>query len=515
MESESGKERIILARPGTLPWLGAGFCWFMAVLVTVIAIFRANLDDREVDWPKAIIVLLFWLILGTLPGLFAGLSQVVGTTEGLRWRKWLPWKPSLTWQTTSWEDITDFYDTTNALGTSSVVEVSDEKRLTFDSYWQGFILLRDIIVERAVHVESARDRNGKIAWMPKEARPVALPATFAYTEGRLKKLWRELLFSTISILGIIFVPAGLLLFLSPKRLPPIQTVDGLIIFLLLSSIGLFLVLAMGWSLYQEGCHFREAHQRRKQGEEFVAERDGLTVWREGEARKIPWEEIVGYEFPLFRSRKNRSQYGGVVRFRTRIGEEYSFTLLIDNAPLLATILRQFATEAVEFRRDQNEKEALGGVAARWGGGEEGKGARVFHRRTRTIRASVLSAYAVFAGALWAVVRLFLMPFSTAALFFFGPLALLFGFLAWDTTMEYLQDRVLVDKEGVTHINKRRRKQHKRWEDIERIWTEGNAISITGKDGSNMNLITSGYAYGNELSTLLTEHLALHRRASER
>jgi hypothetical protein len=275
-------------------------------------------------------------------------------------------------------------------------------------------------------------------------------------------------------------------------------------------------VVLGRLLYQQVGIYRDAKERQQRGERIVAAQEGLTIWQGDDARFVPWSAIIGYEFPLNFWRSGNGKYAIRPRIRTASNAEYSFSTQIEDYPLLIMILRTFATDAVEYKRSQNEKEALGGVAALWSGGEEGKGDRVFHRRTRTVQLSSIFIGFLFAVAVLASIQLpRLSDVGIYGLFLSVPVALFLGFSFYLSIAEYLRERFQVGTTGITYINKHGKARQLGWDEIAQERIEGNAISLEGKNGEKIQLDTSRYAYGNELPTLLVERIGEHRRASER
>lgn len=510
------KKRAVVSLPSASALIVAGIFGIIAIIILWATLSGLQSVYSDINWTPPLIGILCCVALGAAPGLYGMLSRVIADEQGLRWRIWLPWKPTLKWRTATWEEVRDFYVTVPRSGNTYHIETDGNPTLTLDANWETMVPLREAITEHAVAASAARDLDGNLRWMRKGMRRADFPITFSYSETKLKTRWLGLLIGSISsiLLCTLFAVSVLLLLLFIKEIAAQPGAVGSLVFY--AVLAVISAVGFGWVLYQQGSIFRDAKQRRLRGERIIAEADGLTIWREDDARHIPWETIIGYEFPLNYWNSTRGKNRVTPRIRTDNNAEYTYSTLIEDFPLLTMILRNFAKEAVEYKRDQNEKEALGGIAARWSGGEEGKGERVFHRRTRTLQISIWMIGFFFVTTILCAIQL---PQSSEngvyGLFLAVPAALALGLFLYSMIIQYQRERFQVGAEGVTYINKNGKASQIRWDDITQEQIGHYAISLGDANNNRIQLDPTRYAYGNELPALLTERLADRRRAAER
>ncbi len=254
---------------------------------------------------------------------------------------------------------------------------------------------------------------------------------------------------------------------------------------------------------------RETREHIRRGERFEVTRDTLTVWQEGEKQVIPWSDIIGYDEPVFTETFNLKD---TVRIRTIGGKEFSFTPLMDGAERFAEMLPLLARNAVAYRRGKNEQAALGGMELRWTGGEEGKGDRIFHRRTRTNLYDLLLTW----GSPTFMVAWFLLfgisipirlQFFPGIIILVACLAVFFNSsrVAIKRTRSYLYDRVILGKEAIQVIQFGKEKVF-RWDAVSYWSSDTNRVTLYDKDGTLLEFNPSEYAYGNELPDLIRESI---------
>jgi hypothetical protein len=508
----------IISRPG---WA----FWFLAAalgLAGVAGLFRMTARASAPggvgeSWEAMAFGIFFFsalLAAGGYLALYAGQNVVVADADGLRWRAWRRWTPNQAWQSCPWEDVTDFYVEAGAKGDSFGggirVETRDGHLLTVGAEWTQTTRLGEYLVERAVHADDARRLDGRRALLPRAIRPASLPITFEYRADALHKLRRGTLLSGLGAVAFFGTILGALAVVASSR----GRVDGPTPWLVFGGLFLLVAFLLGWQVYGVLREVSRALVHAAEGRKLVASRDGLTCWQDGESVFLPWGAIIGWEFAFEATHKGASNPPPTgVRIRAENGREVILNSLAGNFHLLRLLLREYATEGVEYNLTRNEAEALGGVARRWSGGEEGKGARVFHVWTRA-NLKILGSLALFPTlfgflALQSWFRFRSLDGLEPLLWFTALLCALPLFQVYWMAVA----RVEVDRDGLTRVGPRGRRTFL-WDEIARYNVEG-GIFLETRDGRRIEFPPALYAYGSELPALITENVARFRRAAER
>lgn len=465
--------------------------------------------------------------MAVLPGLLATIFGVLGgllaanglwpyariDAQGITWRNWRG-----TYRA-RWDEITDFYEVLpkasagrNPLLTGSAVVTQSGDTLHIPLDWVHRDVLRKRIVDQAINASVPHTSDEAGIWLPQGARLADFPVTFGYDKTLLRKERES---------AVRWILAGVLPCLIPCALAVAVLFDlniasspiGLLIvlgILLLPVVGILIYLGLKFRRSQQAR--RDALARAERDERFVANAQGLTFFMEGEGRTLPWDSIVGYDFALPTPTAPTLEPAPLCRIRSADGREFQFTNRISQFPLLQYLLRNLAPEAVEARKDNEQKEALGGIAARWTGGEEGKGDRVYHCRTRTLRNSMaIHGFMGGLGLVMTIVRI--IEWLTSAprpvpqpglhwiqftvYLFFLPV---FVFSA----LRYMTEKIIFRKEGIAR-RFARTEEFILWEEIKEVREEGGFLHVQGKNGQKISFIPSAYAYGSEIKERIAEY----------
>lgn len=426
--------------------------------------------------------------------------EIIADEKGLRWKE----KFRGEWQTASWEEVSDFYlEPPQRLQLYSVPSYSirfhDGRTLTFSAGWKNYRELAGTVAYHAKS-ESARRPDGTIGWELLGTRPADLPVSFAYSEEyalEVQKAIDRRVLTRVAIFGGVGIIAVLI-----HSSSMVSSMIGPLLIPLINE------LAHRPSKKQVS----EVKRRSQLGERFDVTNETLTFWQNGEPYSMLWSDIVGYDEPVFSVRPQED----TIRIRTITGKEFSFTSRMQGAATFAKIIALHAREAVAYRRGKNDQEALGGVDIRWTGGDEGKGDRIFHQRTRSNRKQLL--------LLWSIPLIQLIPFFL--LLKYGPLAIvllllvvIFMITALPKTYRYFRDKVVIAKDHIQVV------QHGKetilnWMDVVDLETTPTHLVVSGKDRKtgefkSLQLVTNDYAYGNELPDLIRERMEWGRAAAER
>jgi hypothetical protein len=452
-------------------------------------------------------------ILGLLGGWLAwyGLwNYATADATGLRWRNWRGA------HAVRWDEITDFYEVLprfsagrNTVILGGEVATEDGRKLFLPITWKDRDALRRTIAERATNATAALQPDGSRAWFPLGARPADFPATFGYDPEAIRRERGQAAGVVAAICALAGVPfalaIGTFLNVGLARHP--------LALLILLSITTLPLLGLGgmmlWRLARSAKARRDATRRAENGERFEVRADGFTHYAGGEGRSASWESVVGYDFASPKIVAPLLELAPVCRIRTEDNREFTFTNRISRFPLLQYLLRTRATEAVEARHANDQKEALGGVAVRWTGGEEGNGDRVFHCRTRTMRTGIL-LMGVFSLIAVTGIILFLtratgdpnpdrpsrwLP-NTYALFAIPGLT--FSLLTFYTR------RLILRKDGLA-TQFAGKERFIPWADITDVREENGQLHIAVARGKPLLIAPTTFAYGSEIRERLEEY----------
>lgn len=439
-------------------------------------------------------------------------------TNGIRWRNWRGTHQA------SWSDIADFYEvlpqsssgrSQHLLGSEVITRQGEKLFIPLD--WHQREQLRQQIATRSLRAAAPLTEDGSRIWLAQGARSADFPATFTYDLQALRKEGRYAIGLTLFLTLLCSIPVGLVLtilaFLNFRN-PAI-----ILIFLLIFTIpalilgGITLLRAIRSAQAR-----RDARTRASLGERFEANQEGLTFYTEGEGRTIPWNLIVGYDFVLPLPSSPVLAKAPVCRIRSADSREFQVTNRISNFPLLQYLLRSWSPDAVEARKESEQKEDLGGIAARWTGGEEGKGDRIYHCRTRATRTQLLFcglmcltlvAQLIFVMMDWLRGR---NPGSHDSPKWFQSLL----FVAYlpicaYTALRFWTERIILRKDGIVR-HFARRETFLPWAEVADIRDEGANLIIEGIDGKKISFTPSQYAYGSEIKERIAEYRRpyLHR-----
>lgn len=444
--------------------------------------------------------------------------QIIADEHGLRWQE--SWGRD--WQEATWEAVTDFYfERSNpedaTISPLNIICFQDERILTFSASWSNYKQLHQCIAAHSANAETARLPDGTIGWAMRGTRPADLPASFSYSSeviGKLRKRFHQAIFLHSSLFVLLTV-----------YMIVIAIVAGPSMLLLLYPIILYgcYVAAKLLRKPKRERRFREAEGRAARSERFEATQDALNIWQDGEKQVVHWSDIIGYDLPRFINYPDDD----TVRIRTVSGKEFSFTSLMTGAVLFVETLPRYAHDAVLYRRGRNEKEAIGGITLRWTGGEEGKGNRIFHQRTRYARRNLFRNWVVclslvlYCGAAFLSFMLYALSRSDIShiLLWFLGLFVVGGATGAVVTLvratrRYYCDRVIVCKQGLQVIIGGKETDLS-WQDIVHHQSDRWKIYLTHKDGAILTLDIFRYAYGNELPDLIRENMERARVEAER
>jgi hypothetical protein len=477
-------ERII-SRPGIF--------WRIAAAVFLAFSLLFLLSASPQTWELTLVGTAMFGIPAVLISGYCLMNIIEASTDGLRWRD------RRGWHSVAWDDVTDFHEVVgrrSSDGTSAVVRIESGEEMRFDASWTNAATLRLAIAERAHHADPARMPNEQRAWTTRGARPAELPQVFRYSAFRLKQHRTGNIVGMMIVVGL-FAALGIApWFVSSK--PPLST--GVCILMSVLCLGGVFVPILG--MRREWWQLTEAEEMARRGEEFQVTATGLSFRREGENRFVTWEDITSYQF---------RRYAFVIH--TAQGVELRGDYRLSQYPVFCEIVRKYATEAVEENLANNQREDLGGIAARWTGGEEGAGDRVFHFRTRSMRVLVLFTWMVaLMGLLPTILQSILdLPRADARIAF--PISGILTASAVYATWRFRAARLCIGREGIArHLPFRT--VTLRWEDVVRSSVEPQHIFLEGTDSTTIQLNTMLLSYGSEVAPLVQEHLKRTRSTGE-
>lgn len=457
---------------------------------------------------------------------------ITADETGLRWRDWRGA------HFVAWADVTTYYDALPRFAQgrteqvrSMVVLAGDGTVLRFDLQWWNGDRLRAWIAEKAISVASHRLPDGTSGWIAQGARPSDLPQTFSYSRIEIRNERLQASCLTFAVCCAILGPfawlfsdilGGLSATASSFRDDWYSEVSSILLgfsLLLLACVSPFF-----WHFSRSERARRDADKRVRRTESLQVTAEGLTFFIDGEERFASWESIVGYHFgsPL----KSGSLFAHLFfysRFlschiRTTDGKRFVLTNRISRFPLLQYILRRYATEAVEENLVENNREALGGIAARWTGGEEGNGDHVYHMRTRTFRNSLCSM--AFVSAIFLTVLIsewlsspYLESMYPLARFILMTLTLISVAGTILTSGFYWFSRVTVGRRGVllTWLGKDR---FVPWSAVQQMENISGTLYLTVESESPLQITPTGYAFGTEIERRIEECLRQYSRRAQ-
>lgn len=238
-------------------------------------------------------------------------------------------------------------------------------------------------------------------------------------------------------------------------------------------------------------------------ESFIARPSGFVYQAGGEARFIAWQSVIGYDFAAARPQYGAFRSPGQLRIRTVGGVEMAFSPLLNNCDAWLAIVRSHAADAVELVVDTESAEALGGVELCWSGGAEGKGDRIFHRRTQANRfwLLVLPLIGIAPAILLLVLSLlglFFIPWPEPAA---AAIVLVTAYLV--ILRSYLVRRIRIGQDGVTlHTATKPIFVPYAGMRVDRI-DGGRRIRLDG-DGVRIDFDPRGYGYGSRILAAIND-----------
>jgi hypothetical protein len=477
----------------------------------------------------AIVALLFSLVACVF-------GRVTADADGLRWRDWRGWHD------VPWEDVTDYYDElpAHAPGRTErvrnlVVVARGGDILRFNPHWLHAEKLRSRIAERAVNATPVNALGQSGLWMAHGARPADFPRTFAYLERDLKRERWQAATTTVIVCCLFLAPSvwmtSWLLGMMDANLARMvylftRQTSLAVAFTLLSLLPLGFVVPFLWHFFVSEGARRDTRARSRRGESLVATADGLTFYEDGEGRFAPWESVVGYHFgSALQSKDPLAMLAFYVRarpchVRTTDGKRFVVTNRISGFPLLQYLLRRYATEAVEEQWEENNREALGGVAARWTGGEEGKGDRVFSMRTRNLRNALVativgSLFLLIAAADVVVVSDDMRRKGVGAdeiaflVLAMVPLAIL---CTVGLALIYWKNRVTLGAAGLTDYGLGG-SRFVPWAAVRKVESVSGTLWLEVEGEKPLAIRPAAYAYGSEIARHIEEYRRPHSRRS--
>ena len=131
--------------------------------------------------------------------------------------------------------------------------------------------------------------------------------------------------------------------------------------------------------------------------------DLKSIVFENKSRRVAaaWLEVTGYQIAA-----GPGAVTSCYRVETQQGD-FDFLPTLSEFLILKEIVRCYAKEAADTEwKHRDSPDALGGETALWSGGQVGVGVRVFHYRTRSVRALLWGGVVIllFVGAMVVVVK---------------------------------------------------------------------------------------------------------------
>jgi hypothetical protein len=224
-------------------------------------------------------------------------------------------------------------------------------------------------------------------------------------------------------------------------------------------------------------------RRRYLGQKIVVTLQGISLWKDGHETALLWDEVESYylqSMPGIMQPSRAIVEGQRVRigFLTRSPWTHTLKLIVQNRARNAKTLEW----AYQHGTDP---EVLGGAASFWKGTEVGVGPKIYHCRTRSIRAMLLfgSVVVLAVGAVTVAAYMGILGdsprgISPGDLVLLGPLSLglLFGFL------EYRYTKAWCEEDGLTTVSWRG-KRFLSWNEVESIGKGGLGYVVKGRSTS--------------------------------
>ena len=351
----------IRCRPDKSAWLlvvifgGSGGCG--------LALLQSSPPSQQ-DWATGILYALC-LAIGVGMAFYLRRAVVLADAQGLRWRG------LGRWHVAAWADITDYYERwpVNKQRVILMVVAAGQERLSLrGDLWSHTDAPRAIINKQA----TAADCQTWDVWGTRPNRD--WPHTFDYntSDNRMMPV----------LCGLFVVSLLMLLFHAchgiARTFVQLGTGWGLASCAAL-LFGLLPMALMGYLIFRST---EDLWHRRR--DKITVSREGIRHEREGMCLDSSWTDIQDYRL-LPRAGLS---VAAPCLVTTRQGS-FSFTAPLAGFRVLQKVIADHATAAKSQCWDTAQQEVLGGVGSRWSSGCEGVGERVFHYRTRTVRALLL------------------------------------------------------------------------------------------------------------------------------
>ena len=403
-------------------------------------------------------------LLGTIGIVFWMLRVcVIGSQEGIRWRGLGRWK------SVRWEKVSDFYEKLpnnfqRSSGVASPTTVSvvqaAARQVGVTNLWSNVEAFRELVKSQATHAK-AQD------WDTLGCRSFdSWPRVFDY--NTLENRWAPRLWFKLFLTFVFY------LFLKPALyLAALAGLIGWATTLMTAGLYLLLVGSVGLIFLIPFAQYRAAGRRKK--ERITATLDGITFEDDGRRIEAAWAEVTCYEIAP-------GPNALTLRYRVET-QKGSFDFLggIKQAMLLKAIIQRYAAESADKEwRSRVSPEALGGEAARWSDGVVGRGARMYHYRTRANRALLWlpAALCLMFGLLVGMSGVGLTPGQNSMVGMLASAAV--SGLLWSVGWwAYRVCRIETDEDGLTQINPLGRRRRLRWEQVEDYWltAEGGGVVL--------------------------------------
>jgi len=361
-------------------------------------------------------------VLLLVPALVFGYWQtravIIADEEGLRWRGFGGWRMA------HWADVSDYYE--QLIGKSKpalIIKTGLGRVYISPGLWTVTPELRTFIEQQATE---ARTKEWGLSGMRPEAD---WPRTFDYNtaDNRFQNV-------LLPMTGLI-VTVYLLWIVSPGAVRAAASLGwgwGLATF----AIGSLGILPVGLLL---AVCFRNQHAtRRRKHHRLTLTQSGVLYENENSRIETPWQEITDLHF----ARGKELGYRCVVVSKQGV---FEFSPSIKDSAVLRRALSKFATTLPEAKWRTTETDVLGEKTARWTSRCEGVGRRIYHYRTRTIRALLWfpTAIAIVIAAIhWGLAPLGLAPANTGMLLCYSVLTL----WGW---WRYAAAGIEIDDNGIT------------------------------------------------------------------
>jgi hypothetical protein len=347
----------------------SGSLWAVALVFAGMAIGIVALDQAS-PHPAAGVNFVWMMVLAGIlfiPAVIGVIwlvrSVVIADDNGLRWRGLHGWRFA------AWDEVTDYYD--NVIqGTSKkafVVETAAGHVVRSAGSWTKIDYLRRVVQSNAT---GARAKSVQTLGSRGD---VDLPRTFDYRNANTAMM-RWIIPALWVALCALMVERSFALYGGYTKYGWSSGVSTLAWKVALHIavngvlIGLFTFI---WR-----------STKRRLNQRITANRDGLLFEDGAASQFMSWDEVTSYAIisdPAVRLVD--TPVNAVMSARHRI----MFDRNLNDAAALAEIIARNAVNAATKRWRTDTDDAFGGIAARWTGGCEGMGDRVYHYRNRSGR----------------------------------------------------------------------------------------------------------------------------------